>query len=127
MHVNDFPISNPAMVTWFLCLTVAVVFFVRLLNSLLRKGRRGWMGFVFGLLLTLGTAVHLVLLSRSSHTVTDGNWIQLTLTSLVAGLEMFVGHTVVFDDIIAAVIFREPGLLMAYLTVFSCVLASLAS
>ena len=123
MHVNDFPISNPAMVTWFLCLTVAVVFFVRLLNSLLRKGRRGWMGFVFGLLLTLGTAVHLVLLSRSSHTVTDGNWIQLTLTSLVAGLEMFVGHTVVFDDIIAAVVFREPGLLMAYLTVFSFVLA----
>lgn len=123
MHVNDFPISTPAMVTWFICLTVAVVFFVRFLNSLLRKGHRGWMGFVFGLLLALGTAVHVLLLSRSSHTVTDGNWIQLTLTSLVAGLEMFVGHTVVFDDIIAAVIFRAPGLLMAYLTVFSFILA----
>ncbi|MBQ9193155.1 MAG: hypothetical protein IJ156_05490 [Bacteroidales bacterium] len=123
MHVNDFPISTPAMVVWFLCLTVAVVFFIRLLNYLLRKGRRGWMGGIFGLLLVLGTAVHVVMLSRSSHTVTDGNWIQLVLTSLVAGFEMFVGHTVVFDDIIAAVVFRSPGLLMAYLTVFAFVLA----
>lgn len=122
MHVNDFPISTPAMVMWFLCLTVAAVFFVRLLNALLRKGRRGWMGLVFGLLLALGTAVHVVILSRSSHTVTDGNWIQLVLTSCVAGLEMFVGHTVVFDDIIAAVVFRSPGLLMAYLTIFVFVL-----
>ena len=103
MHVNDFPISTPAMVMWFFCLIVAAVFFVRLLNALLRKGRRGWMGLVFGLLLALGTAVHVVILSRSSHTVTDGNWIQLVLTSCVAGLEMFVGHTVVFDDIIAHV------------------------
>lgn len=123
MHVNDFPISTPAMVMWFICLTVAAVFFVRLLNTLLRKGRRGWMGFVFGLLLALGTAVHVVILARSSHTVTDGNWIQLVLTSCVAGLEMFVGHTVVFDDIIAAVVFHTPGLLMAYLTIFVFVLS----
>ena len=123
MHVNDFPISTPAMVAWFIGLTIAAVFFIRLLNTLMRKGRRGWMGAIFALLLMLGAAIHVVLLSRSSHTVTEGNWIQLTLTSLVAGLEMFIGHTVVFDDIIAAVIFREPGLLLAYLTVFTFILS----
>ena len=123
MHVNDFPISTPAMVAWFIGLTIAAVFFIRLLNSLMRRGRRGWMGAIFALLLMLGAAIHVVLLARSSHTVTEGNWIQLTLTSLVAGLEMFIGHTVVFDDIIAAVIFREPGLLLAYLTVFTFILS----
>lgn len=122
MHVAEFPISTPVMVLWAVCLAVAVFFFVRLLNSLLRKSRRTGLLATFGLLLLCATAVHVVMLSLSSHTVTHGNWIQLVLVSLVAGLEMFIGHTVIFDDIIAAVVFHMPGLLLSYLTVFVLIL-----
>ena len=123
MHPTEFPVSTLTMVVWAVCLGAATYFFVRLLKLLLRKNRRGLLLLVFGTLLLLGTAIHVVMLSRSSHTVTDGNWLQLVLVSLVAALEMFVGHTVVFDDIIAAVVFHEPGLLLAYLTVFALILA----
>ena len=124
MHETvGFPVSTPLMIVWAICLGVAAYFFVSLLKYLLRKNRRGLLVLCFGMLLAMGTAVHVVLLSLSSHTVTDGNWIQLVLVSLVAGLEMFIGHTVVFDDIIAAVIFRMPGLLLAYLTIFILVLS----
>ncbi|MBR4687589.1 MAG: hypothetical protein IKP01_04670, partial [Bacteroidales bacterium] len=84
---------------------------------------RGVLLLCFLTLLVLGAAIHVVMLSLSNHTVTQGNWAQLVLVSLVAALEMFVGHTVVFDDIIAAVVFHEPGLLLAYLTVFVLILA----
>lgn len=116
--IPDFPVSIPVMVAWALVLALVGGIFVQLLISLSRKGRRWILSSIFALLLLAATAIHVLLLSRSHHTVTDGNWIQLVLVSLVAGLEMFVAHTVVFDDIIAAVIFREPLLLMAYITVF---------
>ncbi len=111
------------MVAWVVFLGVAVCFFARFLKSLLRKNRRDLLLLCFLTLLVLGAVIHVVMLSRSAHTVTDGNWVQLALVSLVAALEMFVGHTVVFDDIIAAVVFHEPGLLLAYLTVFVLILA----
>ena len=110
------------MVAWVVFLGVAVYFFARFLKSLLRKNRRDLLLLCFLTLLVLGAVIHVVMLSRSDHTVTDGNWVQLVLVSMVAALEMFVGHTVVFDDIIAAVVFHEPGLLLAYLTVFFLVL-----
>jgi len=122
MHAAEFPVSTPLMVAWAVCLAVAAFFFVRLLNSLLRKSRRTWLLLVFGALLLAGAAIHVVMLSLSSHTATEGNWIQLVLVSLVASLEMFIGHTVIFDDIIAAVVFHMPGLLLLYLTVFVLIL-----
>lgn len=122
MHLPDFPVSTPLMVLWLLGLIALAYFFVRFLKEILRKNKRGLLLLVFGILLTLGAAVHVVLLARSSHTFTHGNWIQLALVSLTAGLEMFIGHTVVFDDIIAAVIFHEPGLMIAYLTIFVLIL-----
>ena len=114
----DFPVSVPFMIAWALILLVAICFFVQTLLHLNRKGNRWIIGLIFIILLLAGTAIHVVLLARSSHTVTDGNWIQLTLVSFIAGLEMFIGHTVVFDDIIAAVIFREPALMITYITIF---------
>ena len=123
MHPTEFPVSTLTMVAWVICLGVATYFFVRLLNLLIRKHRRDLLMLVSAVLLILGTAIHVVMLSRSSHTVTDGNWLQLVLVSLVAGLEMFIGHTVIFDDIIAAVVFHEPGLLLAYLTIFVLILS----
>ena len=123
MHPTEFPVSAPVMAAWVVFLGVAVFFFVRFVKALLRKNRRGSLLLCFLTLLVLGAAIHVVMLSLSNHTVTDGNWAQLILVSLVAALEMFVGHTVVFDDIIAAVVFHEPGLLLAYLTVFVLILA----
>ena len=122
MHTSDFPVSTPLMIVWAICLAVAAFFFVRLLNYLLRKNRRELLLLSFSILLIAGAAIHVIILSQSTHTVTDGNWVQLVLVSLVAGLEMFIGHTVIFDDIIAAVVFHEPGLLLAYLTIFVLVL-----
>ena len=120
MHsVPDFPISVPVMIAWILCLVVAVAGYINLLIFLNRKGHRRIIGLIFVLLLVAGTAIHIWLLSRSTHTVTDGNWIQLGMVSMIAALEMFIGHSVVFDDIIAAVIFREPLLLLLYVTVFA--------
>ena len=110
------------MILWAVLLLIIGLAFVHFLVYLNRKGHRKIIGLTFALLLMAGTAVHVVLLARSGHTVTEGNWIQLALVSLVAGLEMFIGHTVVFDDIIAAVIFREPALMIAYLTVFVLIL-----
>jgi len=125
MHaaIPEFPVSVPTMILWAVLLAAAVVVFIQLLLHLNRKGHRRIISLVFTLLLLAGTAIHVVLLARSSHTVTDGNWIQLVLVSMVAGLEMFIGHTVVFDDIIAAVIFREPALMIAYITIFVLILA----
>ena len=114
----DFPVSVPTMIIWAVLLLVAVFSFIRALLFLNRRGKQKTIGLIFVILLMAGTAIHVVLLARSSHTVTDGNWIQLVLVSFVAGLEMFIGHTVVFDDIIAAVIFREPALMIAYITIF---------
>lgn len=124
MHhaVPNFPVSVSTMILWAVFLLVAGLAFVQFLLHLNRKGHRKIIGLVFSLLLIAGTAIHVVLLARSGHTVTDGNWIQLALVSMVAGLEMFIGHTVVFDDIIAAVIFREPLLMMAYITIFVLIL-----
>ena len=122
MPETSFPVPTLMMVAWVVFLDVAVCFFARFLKSLLRKNRRDLLLLCFLTLLVLGAVIHVVMLSRSHHTVTDGNWVQLALVSLVAALEMFVGHTVVFDDIIAAVVFHEPGLLLAYLTVFFLVL-----
>lgn len=124
MHaaVPDFPVSVSSMILWAVLLTIVGLFFVQFLLHLNRKGHRKLIGLTFSLLLMAGTAIHVVLLARSGHTVTDGNWIQLVLVSLVAGLEMFIGHTVVFDDIIAAVIFREPALMIAYLSIFVLIL-----
>ena len=123
MHPIEFPVSTWTMIVWVACLGVAAYFFVRLLKFLLRKNKRGVLLLCFGVLLLLGAAIHVAMLSRSAHTVTEGNWAQLWLVSFVAGLEMFVGHTVIFDDIIAAVVFHEPGLLLAYLTIFAFVLS----
>lgn len=114
----DFPVSVSTMIIWAVLLLLAVVLFIQALLHLNRRGHRKIIGLIFVFLLAAGTAIHVVLLARSSHTVTDGNWIQLVLVSFVAALEMFIGHTVVFDDIIAAVIFREPTLMIAYITIF---------
>lgn len=125
MHhsLPDFPVSTPAMILWAVALFVCLIGFVASLLRMNRKGHRKIIGFVFLLLLVAGTAIHVILLSRSTHTVTDGNWIQLVLVSAAAALEMFIGHTVVFDDIIAAVIFREPLLLLAYVSIFLLILS----
>ena len=123
MHTSQFPVSTPFMIVWVICLGVLAYYFVRFLNIILRKNRRNLLLLCFGVLLALGTAIHVLLLSRSPHTVTDGNWVQLVLVSMVAGLELFIGHTVVFDDIVAAVIFREPGLMLVYLTIFVLILS----
>ena len=124
MHaVPDFPISVPVMITWIVLLILAVGLFVQILVHLSRKGHRHVIGGIFIALLLTATVVHVILLSRSTHTVTDGNWVQLVMISFFASLEMFIGHTVVFDDIIAAVIFREPLLLMVYATVFTLIIA----
>ncbi len=125
--VPDFPVSTPVMILWVLLLLALTAGFVLSLVRLNRKGHRKAIVAIFGLLLVAGTAIHVDLLALSSHTVTSGNWIQLVLVSMVAGLEMFIGHTVVFDDIIAAVIFHQPGLMLAYLTIFVLVLSFTAS
>lgn len=122
MHDPLFPVATPVMFLWLACLILLGVLFVHGMNMLLRRARRGAVAGIFVLLLAAGTAVHLAVLSLSAHTVTQGNWIQLGLMSLVAALQMFVGHTVVFDDIIAAVIFHSPGLMLTYLTVFALIL-----
>ena len=124
MHhvVPDFPVSVPAMILWAFILLIVGLAFIQLLLHLNRKGHRKVIGLIFTLLLIAGTGIHVVLLARSGHTVMDGNWIQLVLVSMVAGLEMFIGHTVVFDDIIAAVIFHEPALMIAYITIFVLIL-----
>lgn len=106
------------MIAWAIGLLLFAGLFVALLVRLLRKGKRGSLLTVFTFILLAGTCIHVIMLARSSHTVTDGNWIQLVLISSLASLEMFIGHTVVFDDIIAAVVFREPFLLLSYITVF---------
>ena len=119
MHsLPDFPVSIPWMIAWIIVLVIALAGFVQMLIALNRNGHRKIIGLVFAVLFVLATAFHVVLLSRSSHTVTDGNWVQLALISSAASLEMFLGQTVVFDDIIAAVIFREPLLLLIYVTLF---------
>lgn len=120
---SDFPVSTPLMIAWAVLLLVATAGFILSLIHLNRKGHRWAIVAIFGLLLVAGTAMHVVLLADSSHTVTEGNWIQLIMVSLVAALEMFIGHTVVFDDIIAAVIFHEPGFMLAYLTIFVLIIA----
>jgi len=128
MHTTEFPVSTPLMIVWVICLAALAFFFVRFLKGMLRKNNRSWLLGTFVVLLALGAAIHVVILSKSGHTVTEGNWVQLVLVSLVASLEMFIGHTVIFDDIIAAVVFHEPGLMLLYLSVFvqivafSCVL-----
>ena len=118
LHAPDFPVSVPVMIAWAVGLVVLSILFVTLLVRLLRKGKRGALLSVFTFILLAGTCIHVIMLARSTHTVTDGNWIQLFLISSLASLEMFIGHTVVFDDIIAAVVFREPLLLLSYITVF---------
>lgn len=118
LHAPDFPVSVPVMIAWAVGLVVLSTLFVTLLVRLLRKGKRGALLSVFTFILLAGTCIHVIMLARSTHTVTDGNWIQLFLISTLASLEMFIGHTVVFDDIIAAVVFREPLLLLSYITVF---------
>ena len=122
MHAAQFPVSTPMMILWAVLLLAGVFLFIHFLNLQLRKNRRNVILAVFGLLLIGGAAVHVVMLSLSTHTATDGNWIQLCLISLVAGLEMFVGRTFIFDDIYAAVVFHMPGLLLAYLTIFTLIL-----
>ena len=117
-YIPQFPVSLPAMLIWLVLLLVSVFLFLQLLVRLSRKGHRHVIGGIFFILLALGTAIHVLLLTRSTHTVTDGNWIQLVMVSLIASLEMFIGQTSLYDDIIAAVIFREPGLLLAYSTIF---------
>lgn len=106
------------MIGWAICLIIVSCLFITLLVHMLRKGKRWTLMSVFTFILVAGTIIHVIMLARSSHTVTDGNWIQLVLISSLASLEMFIGHTVVFDDIIAAVVFREPLLLLSYITVF---------
>lgn len=122
-HTTEFPVSTPLMIIWVICLAVLAFFFIRFLKGLLRKNNRSWLLGTFAVLLALGAAIHVVILSKSGHTVTEGNWVQLALVSLVASLEMFIGHTVVFDDIIAAVVFHEPGLMLIYLTIFVQIIA----
>lgn len=123
IYTPDFPVSTPLMIAWALLLIIATMGFVQWLIYLNRKGHRKTIILIFGLLLMAGTAIHTILLARSTHTVSAGNWIQLVMISAVAGLEMFIGHTVVFDDIIAAVIFREPGLMIAYISTFVLIIA----
>lgn len=121
--ISHFPVSTPLMIAWAILLLAATAGFILSLIHLNRKGHRWAIVATFGLLLIAGTAMHVVLLADSHHTVTSGNWIQLVMVSLVAALEMFIGHTVVFDDIIAAVIFHEPGYMLAYLTIFVLIIA----
>lgn len=122
MHTAQFPVSTPIMILWAILLLAGSILFIHFLIQLLRKNSRKTILAIFGLLLVGGAAVHVVMLSLSSHTVTDGNWIQLALISLVAGLEMFVGKTFIFDDIYAAVVFHLPGLLLCYLSIFTLIL-----
>ena len=118
-----FPVSTPLMVVWAGALLVVTALFVHSLILLNRKGKRKAIVAIFALLLLAGAAVHVVLLTQSHHTVTDGNWIQLILVSLVASLEMFIAQTSIFDDIFAAVIFHEPGILLAYISIFVLIIA----
>ena len=117
--VPKFPVSMPLTVVWALALVVCLLVFVQAIIRLHRKGKRRAIGLIFTALLLCGTGIHVALLVQSSHTVTAGNWIQLVLVSTVASLEMFISHTVVFDDIIAAVIFREPLMMLIYLSIFA--------
>ena len=103
MHTPDFPVSVPMMIFWVILLLAAGAGFIALMVRFLRRGRRNAVLLIFSILLMAGMCMHVVLLARSSHTVTDGNWVQLFLISALASLEMFIGRTVVFDDIIAAV------------------------
>ena len=126
MHQNflaDIPVSTTVMVIWAILLLAVTAGFVLGLVRMNRKGFRMGIVATFVLLILAGTAIHVSLLSQSSHTVTDGNWIQLILVSLVAALEMFIGHTVVFDDIIAAVIFHKPVMMIAYISVFVLIIS----
>lgn len=118
LHTPDFPVSDSTMIAWAIVLALFSTLFVAIMVRLLRKGKRWTLLSVYSLILLAGTCIHVIMLSRSTHTVTDGNWIQLVLISSLASLEMFIGHTVVFDDIIAAVVFHEPLLLLSYITVF---------
>ncbi len=118
IHLADLPVSTPTMIIWAVLLLAFTAGFVQGIIHLNRTGHRRIVASIFGLLLLMGTAIHVMLLSQSSHTVTDGNWIQLSFISLVASLEMFIGRTVVFDDIIAAVIFHKPVMMMAYISIF---------
>lgn len=120
---SDLPVSTPVMIAWAVLLLTLTVGFVLGIIHLNRKGHRKSIVAIFALLLLAGTAIHVSLLSQSSHTVTDGNWIQLVLVSLVAGLEMFIGHTVVFDDIIAAVIFHKPVMMIGYISIFVLIIS----
>lgn len=124
MHevVTDFPLSSAAMIVWAVLLLVCGALFVQLLFSLLHHGRRKIIGSIFALLLVSGTIIHAYLLSLSHHTVVGGNVIQLIMVSFVAALEMFIAHIYIFDDIYAAVIFNEPGLMVAYITILALVL-----
>lgn len=117
--VPKFPVSMPLTIVWALCLVVCLLVFVQTIIRLHRKGKRRIIGLIFTFLLLCGTGIHVALLVQSHHTVTAGNWIQLALVSTVASLEMFISHTVVFDDIIAAVIFREPLMMLIYLSIFA--------
>ena len=119
---SQFPVSTPVMIIWVVALLVVTALFVHLLILLNRKGRRLRLALIFGALLIAGTVIHAFVLAQSGHTVTDGNWVQIVLVSMMASLEMFIGQTVVFDDIIAAVIFHEPALLLAYMSVFILVI-----
>ena len=111
------------MILWALLLLPALFGFVQLIVQLNKRRKRLAIGVIFLLLFIAGTAIHVILLARSTHTYTEGNWIQLAVMSMVAALEMFIGHSVVFDDIIAAVIFSEPFLLLSYITIFLFVVA----
>lgn len=121
--VSDFPISTPVMIAWALFMLVFTAGFIQLIIHLNRKGKRLGIAAIFGLLLAAGTAIHVVVLAMSAHTVTEGNWIQLVVVSMIAALEMFIGHSVVFDDIVAAVVFHEPGLMLAYISTFLLIIA----
>ena len=107
------------MVTWAVLLVAGALLFVQSLFYLLRGGRRKVITCIFAVLLVLGTLIHAYVLSLSSHTEIDGNLVQIFFLSLVSSLCMFIGHIFVFDDIIAAVIFGRPLLLLAYITVLT--------
>ena len=68
----DFPVSVSTMIIWAVLLLLAVVLFIQALLHLNRRGHRKIIGLIFVFLLAAGTAIHVVLLARSSHTVTDG-------------------------------------------------------
>ena len=119
----SFPVSTPLMVVWAIALLAVTALFVQSLILLNRKGKRRAIVAIFTLLLLAGAAIHVVLLTQSHHTVTEGNWIQLVLVSLVASLEMFIAQTSIFDDVFAAVIFHEPAILLAYISIFVLIIA----